>query len=63
MLEPGLFDAVYRRLRERIAAKDLSAETLRQAALDALDQAHQQLIDTDQVSRELDRLKQGEDRE
>ena len=53
--------AAYARLRETIAAKDVSAEKLRGAALDALDKARIQAeLDPQWVAGELDRLRLNE---
>ena len=56
-----MLEAAYARLRETIAAKDVSAENLRTAALDALDKARVQTeLEPQWVAGELDRLRLSE---
>ena len=50
-------EAAYARLRENLAAKEIGAEHLRSAALDALDRARAQVeLDPQLVAQELNRL-------
>jgi len=50
-------EAAYARLRENLAAKDIGAEHLRNAAIDALDRARAQVeLDPQLVAQELHRL-------
>jgi hypothetical protein len=49
--------AAYARLRENLAAKEIGAEHLRTAAMDALDRARAQVeLDPQLVAQELDRI-------
>ena len=54
----NILEAAYKRLRERIEAKDVTAEGLKAAAFDALTSAKVQVdLDPMWVAQELDRLR------
>jgi len=56
-----ILEATYARLRQKLESKDVSAESLRTAALDALAKAKSEVeLDPGFVAQELDRLRSGQ---
>jgi len=55
----AVIETAYARLREKLEAKDVSVESLRTAALEALDHARTEIeLDSDWLAGELHRLRE-----
>jgi hypothetical protein len=55
-----VLEAAYARLRERLSAKEVTADHLKNAAMEALDKAKVQIeLDPQWVDQELTRMREG----